>query len=322
MCGLTGFYRPSILHAPRFDLRQSLRQINSSIAHRGPDADGFFDDPQGRCFLGHRRLSIIDLSPAGAQPMRSHSGRWVIAYNGEFYNHREFTPELQAVGIQLRGHSDTEILVNLLELHGPAVLGRVDGMYAFAAFDTLSGDILLARDAFGEKPLYITELDGMVAFASELRALELLPGFSREVDPDAMAEMLMFQYIGAPRTIYPHVRKLQQGTWLRIQADGRRTEGRHFSFQPGATGFTSRPESELVDELEELLTGSLRDRLIADVPLGAFLSGGVDSSVTAALAVKKLGVDLQSFSMGFANAPESEHLTARADGKTPTTHHR
>lgn len=322
MCGITGLFLTSPTEAWQFEPRQVLQNMNLSIAHRGPDADGFFLDEQRRCFLGHRRLSVIDLSSAGAQPMQSQSGRWIVSFNGEIYNYRDFASELESLGIRLRGHSDTEILVNLLDLYGPNVLQRIDGMFAFAAFDVLSGDLLLARDAFGEKPLYFTQRDGYFAFASELTALEKIPNFSRIVDLGAIAELLMFQYIGAPRTIYPHVNKLLPGTWMRISTHGVRTEGRHFSFRPGQHGFSVAKPNELVDELDSILTDSLRRRLISDVPLGAFLSGGVDSSVTAALAVKRLGIDLQTFSMGFENAVESEHETARAFAKHLGTNHR
>jgi asparagine synthase (glutamine-hydrolysing) len=321
MCGVTGFFPYAGSSVTADDARDTVKKMNATISHRGPDADGFFFDSHARCFFGHRRLSIIDLSPAGAQPMRSATGRWALTYNGELYNYQDFIPLLAREGVQLRGHSDTEVLVNLIELYGTEILPKLDGMFAFAAFDTHSGDMILARDAFGEKPLYLAESNGGLAFASELRALEVLPGFSRTVNLDAMAEVLMFQYIGSPRSIYPHVQKLSPGTWLRVDGSGKQTTGRHFNFDPGAKGFSTRPAGELVDELEELLTASLRRRLIADVPLGAFLSGGVDSSLTAALAVRKLGVDLKTYSMGFAGSAESEHETARAFARHLGTQH-
>jgi len=301
----------------------SVATMTRSIGHRGPDAEGLWADPAGRCVLGHRRLSIIDTSDAGQQPMHSRDGRWVITFNGEIYNFLELRPALEAAGVRLRGRTDTEVLLEGIALWGTDFLLRLDGMFAFAAFDTATGDLILARDPFGEKPLYFTELgNGAVAVASELQALERVPGFDFEVDTDAMAEVLSFQYIGAPRSIYASVRKLQPGHWMTIRRDGRVESRRYFDFSPGRGGYTDRPLADLADELEDILTRSIRRRLIADVPLGAFLSGGVDSSTVCALIRRKLDRPLMTFSIGFKDAPESEHLVARAFGDHLGTVHR
>jgi len=322
MCGIAGIFRSgnSPLVAP--EMAAFVEAMTSSMAHRGPDASGLWSDPSGRCVLGHRRLSIIDTSDAGRQPMATSDGRWMITFNGEIYNFQEVKPALEAAGVRLRGRTDTEVLIESIALWGTDALTRLDGMFAFAAFNLQSGELLLARDAFGEKPLYYMDLPGGgFAFASELQALERLPGFDGTVAIDALAEVLSFQYIGAPRSIYRAVRKLPPAHWLRIDSAGKITTGRYFQFKPGLSGFTDRPMNDLADELEEILTRSIRRRLIADVPLGAFLSGGVDSSTVCALIRKKLGLPLMTFSTGFGGAPESEHLTARAFAEHLGTDH-
>lgn len=322
MCGIAGIFASSKASMRRDAAAKAVKEMTLSIQHRGPDGHGLWSDEKGRCVLGHRRLSIIDTSDAGLQPMSGSDERWVITFNGEIYNYRELKPLLQARGVQFKGRTDTEVLLEAIASWGVAALPRLDGMFAFAAFDTVTGKILLARDAYGEKPLYYTTLaNGAFAFASELQALELLPGFDPTASLDAMAEVLSFQYIGAPRSIYESVRKLEPGSWMEIDADGTMREGRFYRFQPQATSVGSRTLADLADELEDILVRSLERRLISDVPLGAFLSGGVDSSVVCALARRRLNVPLKTFSAGFSNAPESEHLTARAFAEHLETEH-
>jgi asparagine synthase (glutamine-hydrolysing) len=323
MCGIAGLFHPrtagvSIEEAPRI-----VGEMLRTLVHRGPDAEGIWSDPGGRAVLGNRRLSVIDVSEAGHQPMVSFDGRWVIAFNGEIYNFDELRPLLSDAGVSFRGHSDTEVLVNSIALWDVGALSKLDGMFGFAAFDTLTGEILLARDPFGEKPLYYMELPGGgLAFASELCAMESLPFFDGTVSVEAMAELLMFQYIGAPRSIYQSIRKLPPGHWLRAAPGGPPKLQRYFSFQPGLADFDSRPVQELADELEEILVRSIRRRMIADVPFGAFLSGGVDSSTVCALIRKRLGMPLKTFSIGFGGAPESEHGIARSFAEHLGTEHR
>lgn len=322
MCGIAGV----------FDFGRSLPELGAaehvvqrmidSLVHRGPDSGGLWADDRRRCVLGHRRLSIIDVSDAGRQPMSSASGRWVVSFNGEIYNFRDVKKVLEAKGVCFHGRTDTEVLIESLAMWGVDALPKFDGMFAFAAFDRQSGELLLARDAFGEKPLYYVELPGSgLAFASELQALEKLPGFDMEVSLDALAEVLMFQYVGAPRTIYRSVSKLPPGHWLRV-APGRRPKiGRFFEFRPGIEGFDPRPIGTLADELEEILERNIRRRLISDVPVGAFLSGGVDSSTVCAFIACKLGLPVKTFSIGFRGATESEHDAARLFAETIGTEH-
>ena len=222
-------------------MTEIVQAMISTMAHRGPDADGLWTDLAGRCVLGHRRLSIIDTSDEGLQPRSSGDGRWLITFNGEIYNFQELQPALAAAGIALRGRTDTEVLLESLALWGADALTKLDGMFAFAAFDTLSGELFLARDPFGEKPLYYMQTEnGLFAFASELQALEGVPGFDGTVSVDAMAELLTFQYIGAPRSIYQHVKKLPPAHWLRVSANGQVTTGRYFEFRPGASATCDR----------------------------------------------------------------------------------
>jgi len=320
MCGIAGLYRP---RRP-FAIGEStglIRAMTDSLAHRGPDAEGQWSDPQGRCIFGHRRLSVIDTSQAGRQPFLSNDGRLVITFNGEIYNYRELKPLIENAGVRLRGRTDTEILIEALGLWGVQALEKLDGMYAFATFDTQTGELLLARDPFGEKPLYWMDLpDGGLAFASELQALEQLPGFDGTVDLAAAGEVLCFQYIGAPRSIYRQVRKLRPGHWMRRSAAGEETSGSFFAFRP-VEGRTDRSLPELADELEDILVRSLRRRIRTDVPLGAFLSGGVDTSTACALLRRKLDVPLSTYSIGFKDTQESEHLTARAFARHLETDH-
>ena len=247
----------------------------------------------------------------------------MITFNGEIYNFEDIRAELRGLGINCRGRSDTEVLVEALAQWGPEAIAKVDGMFAFAAFDQETGELFMARDPFGEKPLYYAELKaGGIAFASELQALEHVPGCDLEVSIDSVSELLAFQYIGAPRTIYRSIRKLAPGHWLRASAGKPPEIVRYFEFDPGSGEFDLRPLPELADELEDILERSMRRRLIADVPLGAFLSGGVDSSTVCALIRRKLGRPLETFSIGFKGASESEHKVARAFASHLKTKHR
>ncbi|WP_150526423.1 asparagine synthase (glutamine-hydrolyzing) [Roseibium sediminis] len=323
MCGIAGLFstKPNTLQV-EFQ-RELVVRMTDRIIHRGPDQAGLWADPLGRCTLGHRRLSIIDVSDAGIQPMGWNNEEWIIAFNGEIYNFLELRQELEAKGVRFTGRTDTEVLLAALATWGLDCLERLDGMYAFAAFHRPSGRLILARDPFGEKPLYYMPLRaGGMAFASELQCFEDLPEFTGEVSADALSELLMFQYIGAPRTIYQQVYKLPPGHWMEVREGQPLRTNRFFRFQPGAAGYSARSQADLADELEDILIRSLRRRLIADVPLGAFLSGGVDSSTVCALITKKLDVPLKTFSIGFAADRESEHEIARRIAAHLGTEHR
>lgn len=322
MCGIAGLFNIRAQFPDLSSRSNLLQNMMDSMRHRGPDAEGKWHDPEGRCDLGHRRLSIIDTSDAGLQPMTGIDSPWVVTFNGEIYNFQEMRPILEAAGRSFQGRTDTEVLLQGITEWGIDVLQRLDGMFALAAFNRESGELLLTRDPFGEKPLYYMELPGGgIAFASELQALEHAPGFDAEVSLDAMAEVLMFQYIGAPRTIYRNVKKLRPGHWLLARPGDSIQIFRYFEFSPGSRDFFTRPINDLADELEDILTRSLRRRMISDVPLGAFLSGGVDSSTVCALIRRKLDMPLKTFSIGFEGARESEHVTAEMFARDLQTDH-
>lgn len=323
MCGIAGLFDVSTRLVDRSGGPQAvLSRMLKTLFHRGPDTGGVWSDPHGRCHLGHRRLSIIDTSDAGRQPMTGGRERWVATFNGEIYNFLELRPRLESEGVRFAGRTDTEVLIESIAKHGINALSELDGQFAFAAFDTISGELFLARDAFGEKPLYYMELpSGGIAFASELQALETVPFFDGEVDVSAIADVLLFQYIGAPGTIYRHVKKLPPGHWLRARVGQAPEVKRYFQFSPGGGGFDERTLPDLADEAEEILLRSLRRRMIADVPLGAFLSGGVDSSTVCSLIRRRLQIPLKTFSFGFRGSEESEHETARVFSAHLETEH-
>lgn len=320
MCGIAGL----VNFGGRFS-RQELANIAEAMAdtmiHRGPDDGGVWVDDTNFCAFSHRRLSIIDTSSGGHQPMQTPDGRHSICFNGELYSFLELKEDLEARGYRFRTRSDTEVLLYGLCEYGTALLSRIDAMYAFALFDHDNRSMLLARDPFGEKPLYYWQGNGLFAFASELQALTVLPGFDAAIDLESIAGYLSFQYVPGTRTIYRDVRRLPPGCYLRLSEDGHATVCRHFAFEAEPHQGKIRSIDELADELEEILVRSVRRKLISDVPLGAFLSGGVDSTLVAAIATKRLNRNLMTFSIGFADTPESEHEDARAMARHLGTDH-
>lgn len=320
MCGISGLIDKTGRLGPNA-MRVYAVAMADSMRHRGPDDAGVWVSPDARVALAQRRLSIIDVSSAGHQPMVRGDGRGVITYNGELYNFLTLKNELTALGERFSSSSDTEVLLAALMRWREKALGRFDGMFAFAFYDTDRRSLLLARDIFGEKPLYYVDDENYFAFASELHALTRLPDFDVTITREAIAQYLSFQYVPAPRTIYQAARKLEPGCWLEVAADGRLRKERYFKFTTSGERSGRRSLDELADELEELLTKTVETRLISDVPLGAFLSGGVDSSTVVAIATKRLGVPLKTYSIGFQGHRDSEHFDARAIGQHLGTHH-
>lgn len=320
MCGIAGIVDFSGCTPPA-ELRRIAVAMADNLSHRGPDAAGVWVAPDGTCALSHRRLSIIDLSEDGRQPMVAADGSRAISFNGEIYNYRELKAELEADGVHFRSRSDTEVLFAGLLREGAGFLPRTDAMFAFALYDADSRRLLLARDAFGEKPLYYWRWGSLFAFSSELSALTLVPGFDPVIERAAILDYLQFQYVPAPRTIYRDCRKLEPGTWLQVTVDGPDEPARWFSFRTSALVEDRRPLDDLADEAEAILLRSLRRRLISDVPLGAFLSGGLDSSTVAALITRHLGLPLRTFSIGFADTSDSEHGEAAEIARHLSTEH-
>jgi asparagine synthase (glutamine-hydrolysing) len=320
MCGIAGIVRKGE-KIPTADLGKFARAMADAMPYRGPDDSGVWISPDGRCALSHRRLSIIDVSSGGHQPMVSGDGQVAIAFNGEIYNFLEIRPQLESKGDRFQTQSDTEVLLAALCRWGADALSKLDAMFALGHYDAGSRELLIARDLFGEKPLYYVETEGYFAFASELHALTGLPGFDNRIDTDTIATFFSFQYVPSPRTIYQSARKLPPGCYLRLKVGQDAQIHRYFDFRTSAVRTSGRSLDDLADELEAILVTALRRRLISDVPLGAFLSGGVDSSTVAALITKKLGVRLKTFSIGFAGQPDSEHLDAAAIAQHLGTEH-
>ena len=328
MCGIGGIFRPSGLGGA--DLT-CLDQMDSLLQHRGPDASGSWTDREVGIGLIHRRLSIIDLSPAGAQPMTSHSGRYQLVYNGEIYNYPALRTKLEDAGQnpEWRGHSDTEVLLAAIEAWGvAATLRRLRGMFALALWDRAERTLTLGRDAMGEKPLYVGRIgDGGLVFASELKAIACHGDFGRHYDRDALAQSLRLGYIPAPRTLYRDAWKVMPGSFATIRQDD--TGGpaiaseRYFDLlqeADQADPFTGS-EQEATDQLENLLARSVEQQMISDVPLGAFLSGGIDSSTIAALMQASSTGAVQTFALGFSEAAENEADHARAVAQHLGTDH-
>lgn len=310
MCGIAGLIDVKCSRGAS-RLGATARAMANRLVHRGPDDHGVWVDPTGRVALAHRRLSIIDTSSNGRQPMFSVDGAACISFNGEIYNYAELKEELKAKGCVFKTGTDTEVLIEAIRTYGADVFRHLDGMYAFCFYDLKEKTILLGRDPFGEKPFYIARCGGLVAFASELGAIEAIPEFRRDVDRDALAEYFAFQYVPSPKSIYKQAQKLPPGHYLRIDSEGRETLGQHFVFNPLETPNSTRSLDELADELEDILLRSIRRRLMSDVPLGAFLSGGVDSSTVVALVSSVIDHPIKTFCLGSNNTQESEHLYAR-----------
>ncbi|MCA3391904.1 MAG: asparagine synthase (glutamine-hydrolyzing) [Cutibacterium sp.] len=320
MCGIAGLIDKSE-RIGRTRVGVLAKAMADAMQHRGPDDAGVWVSADGRTGLSHRRLSIIDLSLAGHQPMAAADGCKQIVFNGEIYNFLELRSTLATAGHHFRTRTDTEVLLKLLERDGAAALDLLDGMFAFGLFDENCGELLLARDIFGEKPLYYMDTPDYFAFASELSALTLLPDFDARIDGSTIARFLAFQYVPAPETIYRSVRKLPPGCWLSRDAQGRLTVRRYRQFNTSSAAVSGRPMSDLADELEALLQESVRRRLVSDVPSGAFLSGGVDSSVVVAIASRIAAEPIKTFSIGFDGFAESEHLDAAEMARAIGTDH-
>ena len=312
MCGIAGIVRAD----PSGEVDPvALDAMNAAQAHRGPDDAGMWRE--GPAGLAHRRLSILDPTPAGHQPMVSADGRIVAVYNGELYNHAELRHELERGGAVFRTRCDTEVLVESLARWGDDALARFNGMFAFAAWDRTARRLLLARDRLGIKPLFYTVQDGVLAFASELGALDRAR-FTGAPDPSAIASYFTYLYIPAPETVFNHVFKLRPGEFAVFER-GRLRCGPYWQprYAPDP-GWTLHSAAE---RFQELLADSVRLRRISDVPLGAFLSGGVDSSTVVHTLATLAGQPVKTFSIGFDDAHANELAYARTAAEHAGTEH-
>jgi asparagine synthase (glutamine-hydrolysing) len=315
MCGICGVVAGPGEGSPDLDV---VARMNARLVHRGPDDDGLFH--AGPVALAARRLSIIDLAH-GHQPIENEDGSAVVVQNGEIYNYRELKRELEGRGHRFATDCDTEVLVHLYEEHGDGFVERLRGMFAIALWDKRRQRLLLARDRFGIKPLYYRQHSGGLSFASELKAMLEQPGFSREIDPQAVAAYLAFNSIPAPLTIFAEARKLPPGYLL--SWEGGEVDVRRYA-RPGpvSTDEVRRGSvAELAAELREVLDDSVRAHLVADVPVGVLLSGGIDSGGLAALASQHAGEPVKTFSIGFEEEGFNELARARLVAERYGTDH-
>lgn len=327
MCGITGFINFSSLPDTPANI---VSYMSAHIRHRGPDDHGIWFDEDARVALGHRRLSILDLSSAGDQPMSSPSGRYIIVYNGEIYNHNELRKKLQTEGAApvWRGHSDTEVLLAALDHWGlQKTLEHLNGMFAFAVWDRKLRQLILGRDRVGEKPLYYGSHSKYgIFFGSELKALQAYPGFSGEINRDILTLYLRYKYIPAPHSIWKNIWKLPAAHYLIIPGGVHSVPqpvnywDLHAIAQIGASA-PVREAPSLVNDLDELLQAAVASRMEADVPLGTFLSGGIDSSLVASLMQARSQNPIRTFSIGFHEQAFNEADHAKAIAKHLGTNH-
>ena len=311
MCGLTGFLGPS---RPAVELRSIVRKMSDAIVHRGPDDSGDFIDAANGLALGFRRLAIVDLTAAGHQPMFSASGRYVIVFNGEVYNYEAIRRELRSEGVapEFRGHSDTEVMLAAIEAWGlERAVRRFVGMFAFALWDTRQRTLHLVRDRMGVKPMYYGFSRGTFFFGSELKALRRHPDFQADVDRSAVAAYLRFLYVPAPLSIYRGICKQTPGTIVTLKPGetGVHTTTYWSAQEVAERGARDRfrgKQQEAADELDALLRDAVAMRMVADVPLGVFLSGGIDSSLVTALMQAQATQPVKTFTIGFSEGEYNE----------------
>jgi asparagine synthase (glutamine-hydrolysing) len=273
-----------------------VRRMTDAIIHRGPDDEGIFTD---RCLgLGHRRLSIIDLSSAGRQPMETSDGRFVLTYNGEVYNFQELRVELQAMGYQFRSRSDSEVVLYAWAAWGAKALDRLNGMFAFAIWDRREQELVLARDRYGIKPLYYTERPGIFLFGSEVKAMLAHPAMRAGLDAEALLEYMTFQNFFADRTLFQGVKLLPAGSWLTLKVGIKRVAVQRFWDYAFNEPREAMLLDEYVEELDRLFLQAVSRQLVSDVPVSAYLSGGMDSGSITAIAARQIS-NLRTFTIGF-----------------------
>ncbi|MFM1876609.1 MAG: hypothetical protein RL266_2346 [Bacteroidota bacterium] len=289
--------------------------MSDAISHRGPDAEGFFVD--GNFGLAHRRLSIIDLSTAANQPMQSGCGRYWMVFNGEVYNYREIAKELD---VKLKTSGDSEVILEAFAKWGPQMVNRLNGMFAIAIFDTSEKKLYLFRDRLGIKPVYVYRKNGIIAFASELKAITALKELSLTINQKAIPYFLHLGYIPQPLSIYNEVDKFPSGSWAVTDGESFRIEG-YWNPEKKISSNVLSDEHQAQEQLAELLQASVSRRLVADVPFGTFLSGGIDSSLVTALAHKATSEKLKTFSIGFDDAKHDESGFARKVSEYLGTEH-
>jgi asparagine synthase (glutamine-hydrolysing) len=309
MCGIAGFLqRTAEVDEPLERLAQTMAD---TLTHRGPDDSGAWADSAAGIALGHRRLSIMDLSAAGHQPMLSANGRFVVSYTGEAYNHVDLRKELESQGVAFRGHSDTEVIVEGFSQWGiPETLSRLIGMFALAVWDREARSLTLIRDRLGIKPLYWGQFGGTFVFGSELRAIRAHPRAVTSINRAAVVDLVRHGYVTGGHSIYNEVQRVPPGSMLTISAEGTSTASRYWTVQATAPESVEAPEA-VRERIEALLSDAVKRRMVADVPLGAFLSGGVDSSAVTALMQAQSSRPIKTFTVGFGQQDYDEAAHAR-----------
>jgi asparagine synthase (glutamine-hydrolysing) len=322
MCGIVGVFNFASTTRPVTD--ELIARMRDTMAHRGPDDCGLWVRGKGNVGLGHRRLSIIDLSPDGRQPMASEDQAVWITFNGEIYNFAELRRDLERRGHRFRSHTDTEVIVHLYEEHAERCLDQLDGMFAFALWDEGRERLFLARDRLGVKPLYYAQVGGTFLFASEIKAILAHPAVSRDIDPEALYHYLTFRTTPAPLTMFAGIRKLPAGCYLTCDRSGSVRVTRYWDALATAHRSAEKlDEEEVVGTIRDLLSKSVGKRLIADVPTGVFLSGGLDSSAIVALLAPQVRAPLNTFSIGIGDLEGHNELEyARQVADRFGTHHR
>lgn len=324
MCGIVGFLGTGGEKAALVSL---VQKMSACLTHRGPDDSGVWVDEGAGLGLGHRRLSILDLSPMGHQPMASRCGRYTITFNGEIYNYLDLRAEIEASGAaHWRGHSDTEVILAAISRWGVGpTLERLTGMFALAVWDGAERTLHITRDRLGEKPLYYGWLNGTFVFASELKALRVHPHWKGEIDRNALVLFLRHGYVPAPHSIYTGIGKLWPGTFLSVRPDGSSEASQYWSAREVAEAGVAAPfegsDSEAREALERLLSRAVGRQMLADVPLGAFLSGGIDSSTVVALMQAQSPRPVQTFTIGFREPGHNEAEHAKAVARHLGTDH-
>ena len=311
MCGIVG-----IVDSRRNVIQPELKLMTDAIKHRGPDDEGHFINDEAIVGLGHRRLSFLDLSEHGRQPLSNEDGTLWITFNGEIYNYLDLKRELVALGHQFSSNTDSEVLVHAYEQWGYDMLSRLVGMWAFAIWDEKAKTLFAARDRFGIKPFYYGQQNGRLVFASEIKAIAALPDYKRTLNKSAFADYFNYRYVPAPNTIWNEVQKLPPAHYLVWKEDKVTT---HEYWQLKSDNKTESHQ-QLVEEIGDLLADSVRQHAVSDVPIGAFLSGGYDSSAIA-YYLHKMDYPLQTFSIGFNNWENSEHQYAELVAKQLGSNH-
>ena len=325
MCGIVG-----VLGFQNSDFRVTkpyLARLRDQMIHRGPDGAGLWIDPALNVGLGHRRLAIVDLSPEADQPMCNEDGSLWVSFNGEIYNHAELRQELNQIRPRRwkTDHSDTEVILHAFEEWGIDCLHRFRGMFAIAIWDGRSREMWLIRDRIGIKPLYYTLDNGRLTFASEIKALFADPSQRREIDEESLFHYLSFLTTPAPQTLYRGIYKLRPGTWLRVRPDGNVKEHRYWDVWDHTTPLIGVPEDELIERLMAELRTAIRLRKMADVPIGVFLSGGIDSSTNAILFSEGESNQVHTFTVGYDNnyssTPNETEYARRTAARVGASHH-